>query len=227
MYGALYLTQNYHVVIQDARGTHESEGGDRFLLFSDAYRDGVDTIEWLMEQTWCNKKIASVGASALGINEFFYAGMNPEGLLAQSIMISTPDLYKTSIYQGGAFKESITTGWVKMTTPKNYEYQLDVITSHPMKDGYYNTTSLFMDIGPSFKNVSVSAIHIGGWFDVFQQGTLDGYMGYDDLSLPEARGKQLLIMGPFTHGFPGEGQQGELFFPTKSISGFDLYMNWE
>ncbi|MBY9003341.1 MAG: CocE/NonD family hydrolase, partial [Candidatus Lokiarchaeota archaeon] len=32
---------------------------------------------------------------------------------------------------------------------------------------------------------------------------------------------------PFTHGFPAEGQQGELFFPTKSVSAFDLYLEWE
>jgi predicted acyl esterase len=227
LYGSLYLTQNYHVVIQDARGTFESEGSDKFLLFADAYKDGVATIKWILHQPWCNGKIASVGASALGINEYFYAGMNPEGLLAQSIMIATPDLYKTSIYPGGAFRESLVTGWVKITVPDNYEYQLDLIISHPMKDRFYNSTSLFMDIGPSFKNVSTPAIHIGGWYDVFQQGTLDGFMGYDDLALPEARGKQLLIMGPFTHGFPREGLVGELFYPTKSVSGFDLYLQWE
>ena len=227
LYGSLYLTQNYHVVIQDVRGTYASEGGNNFLLFADAYKDGVTTVKWILKHSWCNGKVASVGASALGINEFFYAGMHPEGLVAQSIMVATPDLYKTSIYPGGAFKESLTTGWVKMTAPDNYEYQLNLITSHPMKDSLYNSTSMFMDIGPSFRNISVSAIHIGGWYDVFQQGTLDGFMGYDKLALPEARGKQLLIMGPFTHGFPREGLVGELYYPTKSVSGFDLYLQWE
>jgi predicted acyl esterase len=227
LYGALYLTQDYHMVIQDSRGCYDSEGGDKFILFADSYKDGVDTIEWILSQTWCNGKIASIGASALGIDEFFYAGMNPSGLTAQSIMISTPDLYKTSIYQGGAFKESIATGWAKLTAPNNYEYQLNQIISHSMKDIFYNSTSLFMDIGPSFKNVSVAGLHIGGWYDPFQQGTLDGYMGYDDLGLPGAKGRQLLIMGPFTHGMPTEGKQGELTFPTKSTSSFDLYLDWE
>jgi putative CocE/NonD family hydrolase len=142
-------------------------------------------------------------------------------------MISTPDLYKTSIYQGGAFMESLATGWVKMTSPDNYDYQLEQLIAHPKKDIFYNSTSLFMEVGPSFKNVSVAAIHIGGWYDCFQQGTLDGYMGYDDLGLSSAKEKQILIMGPFTHGFPTEGKQGELIFPKKSISSFDLYMEWE
>lgn len=227
LYSMLYSTQNYHLVVQDIRGTFDSPAGDDYMLFVDAYRDGVDTIEWILEQSWCNGKIASAGASALGINQYYYAGMNPNGLLAQSLMIATPDLYKTSIYQGGAFKESIATQWVMMTSPDNYEYQLDQLLAHPMKDIFYNSTSLFMDIGPTFKNVSVAGIHIGGWYDPFQKGTLDGYMGYDDLALPSAKGKQLLIMGPFTHGFPGEGKQGELVFPTKSVSGYDLYLDWE
>lgn len=227
LYGMLYSTQNYHLVVQDCRGTFDSPADEHYMLFIEAYKDGVDTIEWILEQPWCNGKIASAGASALGISQYYYAGMNPSGLLAQSLMIATPDLYKTSIYQGGAFKESIATQWVMMTAPDNYEYQLDQLIAHPMKDIFYNSTSLFMDIGPTFKNVSVAGIHIGGWYDPFQKGTLDGYIGYDDWGLPSARGKQLLIMGPFTHGFPGEGKQGELFFPTKSVSGYELYLDWE
>ena len=227
LYAMLYSTQNYHLVVQDCRGTFDSKVEDDYLLFIDAYKDGVDTINWILEQSWSNGKIASAGASALGINEYYYAGMNPSGLLAQSLMIATPDLYETSIYQGGAFKESIATQWVMMTSPDNYEYQLDQLIAHPMKDIFYNSTSLFMDIGPTFKNVSAAGIHIGGWYDPFQKGTLDGYMGYDDLGLFSAKGKQLLIMGPFTHGFPGEGKQGELVFPTKSVSGYELYLEWE
>ncbi|MFW9856761.1 MAG: CocE/NonD family hydrolase [Candidatus Thorarchaeota archaeon] len=225
-YGFLYLTQGYHMVVQDIRGTYDSEDHETFLMFQKAYQDGVDTIAWVLNQTWSNGKIASVGASALCNNQYYYAGMNPEGLVAQSLMIGTPDLYKTSIWQGGAFREYLAKGWLESSSD-NAEFQLQQLITHPKKDSYYNTTSLFMDLGPSFSQVNVSAIHIGGWYDLFQQGTLDGYMGYDDLGLPGARGKQLLIMGPFTHGMPGEGQHGEVVFPTKSKSGWDLYLEWE
>ncbi|UCG01902.1 MAG: CocE/NonD family hydrolase [Candidatus Heimdallarchaeota archaeon] len=227
IYGLLYLTQGYHLVIQDIRGCYDSEDHDDFIMFQQAYTDGVDTINWILDQSWCNGKIASIGLSALAINQFFYAGMNPTGLACQSLMIGTPDLYKISVYPGGALKESLVLGWLEGTAD-NYEYQLQQIISHPKKeDSYYNSTSLFLQEGPNFGNVNVPAIHIGGWYDVFQQGTLDGFIGYDDLGLNAARGKQLLIMGPFTHGFPGEGMQGEIFYPTKSKSGFDLYLGWE
>ncbi len=227
MYGLLYLTQGYHLVVQDIRGCFDSEDHDDFLMFQQAYQDGVDSIDWILDQSWCNGKIASVGPSALAINQFFYAGMNPTGLVCQSLIIGTPDLYKISLWPGGALKESLVLSWLEGTAD-NYEYQLEQIINNPKKkDIYYNSTSLFLEEGPNFGNVNVSAIHIGGWYDVFQQGTLDGFIGYDNLGLEGARDKQLLIMGPFTHGFPGEGKQGELFFPTKSNSGFDLFLEWE
>ena len=226
-YGLLYLTQGYHLVVQDIRGCYDSEDHEDFIMFHQAYQDGVDTIEWILDQSWCNGKVASVGASALAINEYFYAGMNPTGLVCQSLMIGTPDLYKISIWPGGALKESLVLGWLEGTAD-NYEYQLQQIIDHSKKEAlFYNSTSLFLEEGPNFSNVNVPAIHIGGWYDVFQQGTLDGFIGYDDLGLEGARGHQLLIMGPFTHGFPGEGKQGELFYPTKTIEGLDLYLEWE
>jgi len=224
--GILHLLQGYHVVVQDIRGTFDSEDHEKFLMFQSDYLDGLDTIDWILEQKWCNGKIASVGASALTINSYFYAGMNPDGLVAQTLMIGTPDLYKTSMWQGGTLKESIVTGWLEGTAD-NYEYQLEQMISHPKKDIYYNTTSLFIQEGPSFQKINIPALHIGGWYDPFQQGTLDGFMGYNVLGQTGAQGKQLLIMGPFTHGIPGEGKHGELVFPARSISAFDLYLDWE
>jgi predicted acyl esterase len=228
--GLLYLSQDYHYVVQDIRGTHDSEGGDdeNFALYREGYLDAVRTISWIMNQSWCNGKIASVGGSGLGIPQYFFAGMNPKGLVAQSIMVATPDLYKISMYQGGAFKEYLDHSWIQFTTPDSYERQIKLIASHPKKEiVFYNSTSLSIEEGPNYTKVNCSALHIGGWYDLFQQGTLDGYMGYDDLGLEGAKDKQLLIMGPNTHGPPRGGKQGELTYPEGSYDGLSLYLEWE
>ncbi|MHA2328626.1 MAG: CocE/NonD family hydrolase, partial [Candidatus Hodarchaeales archaeon] len=227
-YGLLYLTQGYHIVVQDCRGTFDSGDKENFLVYNQDYNDGVDTLNWILNQSWCNGKIASVGGSALAINQFFYAGMNPNGLAVQSLAIGSPDLYKTTMFRGGAFGENTVVEWLKGTV-QNYDYQLSEVVAHSRKDSsYFNATSLFISEGPNFQKINIPAIHIGGWYDVFQQGTLDGFMGYDDLGMSRAKGKQLLIMGPFTHLSPmSEGYQGELFFPTKSKSFFNLFLDWE
>jgi len=227
IYSPIYLLQDYHLVIQDLRGTHDSEGGNDFLLFVNSYNDGVDTIEWLMDQSWCNKKIASAGVSALCLNQYYYAGMGPEGLLAQQLWFGTPEMFDHAIFQGSYHKSSVET-WIKSTSPTNWEYQVDTLFSKtiPKKDILYNSTSLSIPLGPHYSNVSVYGIHVGGWYDHFLQGTLDGYVGYDDYGANRARGHQKLVMGPWTHGSVYGGQQGELIYPDNS-NGFDLLLDWE
>jgi len=226
LYLPFYLLQDYHIVIQDLRGTHGSEGGDKSLLFIESYHDGVDTINWIRDQPWCNGKIASAGVSALCINQYFYAGMNPEGLLAQQLWFGTPELFDHAIYQGSYHKSSVET-WIKSTSPSNWQYQINTIFEHmPKNETMYNSTSLLIPIGPHYSNISVYGIHVGGWYDHFLQGTLDGYIGYDDYGKTRAQGHQKLIMGPWTHGSIYGGRQGELNYPENS-NGFDLILNWE
>jgi len=244
LYAPIYLPQNYHIVVQDLRGTHDSEGGEGFLLFVNSYNDGVDTIDWLMNQSWCNQKIASAGLSALCLNQYYYAGMGPEGLLAQQLWFGTPEMFDHAIFQGSYHKSSVET-WIKSTSPTNWEFQVDTLFSLtlPKNEILYNSTSLSIPIGPHYSNVSVYGIHVGGWYDHFLQGTLDGYVGYDDFGATRARGHQKLIMGPWfgttraqghqklimgpwTHGSVYGGRQGELVYPDNS-NGFDLLLDWE
>jgi len=227
LYLPIYLLQDYHIVIQDLRGTFDSEGGESFLLFVNSYKDGVDTIDWISDQSWSNGKIASSGVSALCLNQYYYAGMGPDGLLAQQLWFGTPEMFDHAIFQGSYHKSSVET-WIKSTSPSNWRYQVDTIFSKtiPKNDILYNSTSLSIPIGPHYSNVSVYGIHVGGWYDHFLQGTIDGYIGYDDYGATRAQGHQKLVMGPWTHGSVYGGQQGELLYPDNS-NGFDLLLDWE
>ncbi|GAG87167.1 unnamed protein product, partial [marine sediment metagenome] len=172
-------------------------------------------------------RIASSGPSALCLNQYYYAGMAPEGLVAQQLWFGTPEMYDHAIYQGSYHKSSVE-DWIESTAPENFEYQINTVLSYmPKNDTLYNTTSLAIPIGPTYSNISVAAIHVGGWYDHFLQGTLDGYIGYDDYSTTKAQGKQKLIMGPWTHvNLFDSTKQGELTYPTNS-RGFDLAFLWE
>ncbi|MBA7609436.1 hypothetical protein ES703_16627 [subsurface metagenome] len=222
----LYSTQDYHVAIQDLRGTYDSEGGTNFLLFTKSYLDGVDTINWILDRNWCNGKIASAGPSALCLNQYYYAGMAPDGLVAQQLWYGTPEMFDHAIYQGSYHKSSVET-WIESTAPENYEYQINTLFNYfPKNETLYNSTSLSIPIGPHYSNISVYGIHVGGWYDHFLQGTIDGYIGYDDLGTETAKGHQKLIMGPWTHVNHMSTKQGELKYP-KNSNGFDLTLNWE
>ncbi|MCP4760541.1 MAG: CocE/NonD family hydrolase, partial [archaeon] len=220
MYTMLYLPQGYHIVVQDVRGTGVSEGGDAddFILYNNTYTDSNETIEWILDQTWCNGNIASVGGSGLGMPQFYLAGTTPNGLVCQSIMIASPNVGNSTVLPGGVLKENVFNSWLQMTVPDSYQEMRDRMLPFQKQEAiFYNNTALDMDGGPEFKNVNVSAVHIGGWYDMFQQFTLDSYMGYDDEGMVGAQGKQALIMGPWTHGAFTTTKQGELTYPANSI----------
>ena len=53
---ATYGSMGCHVVLQDIRGTFNSEGvGTTIMFIHDAF-DGNDTVNWIRKQTWCNGK---------------------------------------------------------------------------------------------------------------------------------------------------------------------------
>ena len=74
-----------------------------------------------------------------------------------------------------------------------------------------------------FAEVDVPTLHLGGWFDVFQDGTLRAFAGYRaHARSAAARTAQRLVVGPWVHGPANVGQRavGELDF--GAAAGFDL-----
>ena len=65
---AFFADQGYAVVIQDVRGRFKSEGV--FVPFRDdawgANRDGLETVEWIAAQPWCNGAVGTIGGSYSG-----------------------------------------------------------------------------------------------------------------------------------------------------------------
>lgn len=74
----LYTASGYAVVVQDCRGTGESEGHYQPWLM-DA-EDGYDTVEWVAAQEWSNGKVGMMGSSNLGATQLLAASMRPPHL---------------------------------------------------------------------------------------------------------------------------------------------------
>jgi predicted acyl esterase len=205
-------------LVQDMRGRFQSEGID--TVFRNAHTDGPDTLSWMANQSWSNGKIATFGGSALGINQYFNAGANPPNLTCQFIGVATPNLYKHAMYQGGEFRKRIVEGWLEgqgssFVLPELWEHE-----NYTMD--YWTNVSL----DDNWQDVNVPAIHHGGWYDCFAQGTIDGFIGYHYLGGPGAKGQSKLIMGPWTHGGSVTTTQGELDYPEncKDNFSFDMFV---
>jgi hypothetical protein len=221
--GATGAKAGYATVIQDTRGRFGSEG-ENLPFHADGWAehwDGFDTVEWVARQAWCNGKIGTFGGSALGITQLQVAGSGTDKLTCQHITVAAPNLYEGGIYRGGVFRKALTEDWLRVSlfSPE----ALKIWTAHPTYDAYWRGR----DVTTRFRQINLPAVHIGGYFDIFAQGTIDAFLGYQSQGGPRARGQQKLLMGPWTHGVLTE-KAGELTFPgaKRPPNGVHDQMRW-
>jgi hypothetical protein len=88
---------------------------------------------------------------------------------------------------------------------------LEVIRQHPYYDDYWRAQNL----GEQAELVDWPMAIVGGWYDIFQQGTLDLFQAIHQRGGPEGRKNVHLIMGPWTHAV-GRTKVGDLAFPENA-----------
>ena len=192
------------MVIQDVRGRFASEGEN--LPFDRDGPDGFDTAEWVARQPWCNGKIGTWGGSAGAITQLQLAGSGTDKVACQHLVVGAPSLYHDAIYSGGVFRKALSEDWLR--TSKFGSNALPRWVSHPLFDDYWRER----DVGLRYEAVAAPAVHIGGYWDIFAQGTIDAFLGYQGRGRGQARGNQKLVMGPWTHSVL-QSKAGELEFP--------------
>lgn len=230
-YVSMYtLTQGYITVVQDLRGTYGSEG--LFIGFLMDYRDGNETVNWIMNQAWCNGKIASAGGSALAINQICYhpSLINPinQGLRAASILVGTSEIYEYCTMPGGCVRQGLLENW--MIPVSGIPDVIEQLLVHPTKDSFWDTGSLRRN--DRYKNIDVRALHLGGWYDMFCQGSLDTFNLYNQ-GTDYAKDHQFLVMGPWSHGisynhldiqYPDTGNIGLSYYYLLENALFNEYL---
>lgn len=210
----LIAMQGYAAVSQDVRGRFGSEG--KALAFLDdgwgERQDGYDAVEWVAAQTWCNGIVGTFGPSALGITQNMMAGAAPPHLVCQHVAVACSDMYRQAVYQGGGFRKALVEGWLGGN--KWPAENLELMTAHPHYDAFWEMLS------PESRHshVTVPTYQLGGWYDIFSQGNIDSFAGLQTRGGEGARGRQKLVMGPWTHGGMTKRQQGELTYPANSLT---------
>lgn len=199
------------MVVQDTRGRFDSEGEDCvFRCDGDGeLKDGYDTVQWLATKPEFDGHLVSYGGSALGIVQYMNASATPPALDAMWVQVATPSLYDHGMFQDGVFRKELMEMWLQNQGSASF---LQEIASHPAGDPFWAP----VQTAGSFGDVQVPAVHLGGWYDIFTQGTIDAFVGYQHHGGEGAKGKQKLIIGPWTHGGMGATQQGELNYPANA-----------
>lgn len=250
--GRFFATHGYAVVVQDTRGRYDSDGV--WYAFTHEADDGQDAIAWAARQTWSNGKVVTMGASYNAMDQWL-AATRPNPALAAMIAGFCPsDLYVTTIYPGGAFKLGMMS-WALQTGrhtllgvssfldwPNLLRY-LPVSSAlaaagfdqpfyndwldHPSADPYW--AAVGWEGVP--KNLDVPVYLYGGWYDLFQKGTMEDFLQIDHHAGLETRGSERLVWGPWGHGRYGPvigdvdfGQQIVVDLQSKELRWLDHYV---
>jgi putative CocE/NonD family hydrolase len=90
----------------------------------------------------------------------------------------------------------------------------------------YNQYWKPLNVEEVFEKITIPVHTFGGWFDIFSQGTLRGYIGMSQKGGTEkARKMSHIVIGPWGHG--ASRSFGDIDFgPTADVNELDLQVRW-
>lgn len=196
-----FAQRGYVALSCSPRGTGGTPGAWR-PFEAQEQRDNYDLIEWAAVQPWSNGKVGQTGISYGGISTMKAVAANPPHLKAAIPIVAYQDPYREFSYPGGI--RSTTMRWWPFftwgtsvgdqtpdaslaTLPQFGDFE-NRAASHPLYDSYWK--SLTIDVKAADKS-NIPILHVGGWNDLFPEGTVRNYLGTKDQSW--------LLMGPGAH----------------------------
>lgn len=202
----------YVIAIQSLRShTHPEQYPEPYL--QDAWgslRDSYDAIEHLASSEHTNGIVGTFGPSAMGIVQLLAAPTQPPHLKCQFIQVATPSLYHHAAYVGGKLCKHQIESWFAKFAPLAYQHMLE----HKQYDAYWEQ----IDATLKTEDVQVPALHYGGWYDIFSQGTIHSFCSLQENGGEGAKGRQRLVMGPWTHWGMRPETFGEFPYPQNLMS---------
>ena len=182
-------------VVQSVRGRFGSEG--EFHPFADEgwgeHQDGAGTVQWILEQPWCNGKVGTYGGSATAIASGLLAPAT-SSLACQILQDGSADFTDNLAYQGGVFRKSLVETWLAVGV-QSPEYA-DVWKAQAPESDYW----LHYDANARVESITAPALHVCGWWDIFANSTMEYFMQRQARGGVGAKGNQKLVMRPAAHG---------------------------
>lgn len=203
----------YASVRVDMRGNGDSDGLMRDEYTKQELDDGVEVIEWLSQQKWCDGKVGMFGISWGGFNALQIAALEPPALKAIITLCSTDDRYEDDIhYKGGTLLNEnlgwaatmlayssrppdpkiVGTKWKKMWLNRleNEPFLISDWLKHPHRDSYWKHGS----VCENYLKIKVPVLAVGGWNDAYSNAI--------PRLMKNLRVPRKAIIGPWAHKYP-------------------------
>ena len=246
---ARWATENgYAFVFQSARGRYDSEGS--WYPYFQEIPDGDDTLSWIADQPWSDGKVGMFGTSYLASVQWLAALNRNPALVAIAPAMSPGNYYRDVAYPGGAFSLLSRASWGIGTigSRTNQGYPIDWVSAiehlplatldaslgfdsrhfrdwiaHPDYDNYWKP----LNLEARAPEMSVPALNIGGWYDVFLRSTIGSFTTMREEAATEtARNGQRLVIGPWVHGWNRQPVGDMNFGPDAIIDAEAMQLEW-
>jgi uncharacterized protein len=209
----------YATVRVDMRGAGDSEGVLTDEYLEQEQEDGLQILEWLRHQSWCDGNLGIIGISWGGFNGLQIAALQPPGLKAIVTVCSTDDRYADDVhYMGGCLlgdnlswastmfaynscppdPELVGDKWRDMWMERleNSGLWLESWLRHQHRDEYYKHGSVCED----FSAINCAVMAVSGWADGYSNAVFRLLEGLDT----PRKG----LIGPWSHKYPHTGVPG-------------------
>jgi predicted acyl esterase len=134
-----------------------------------------------------------------------YAALaNPPHLVAAFVMVARSSVYEQSSFMGGVFRKELNEDWLKRQ--KAESVLAEIFKHQTYDDDYYGRA----EMSKHWEQVQVPIYNYGGWYDIFNQGNIDNFVGLQTKAGALGAGNQKLIMGPWAHGQLEKVTSGQL-----------------
>lgn len=198
-FAADFCSEGIGVVIQDCRGTGRS--GGEIDIARQEEEDGLDFLNWITGQDFCNGRLVSNGESYPGYAQWQMARHGNPALKGLTPHIAPLNFYSAAFRPGGAWGNGLGTCWafgIRMRrTHENSSVKIDwnqILRSRPVKD--WDTSAGIRqwplwktwmehvrfdefwkkaDVFPDIPEITAPAFITGGWFDIFLPQTLKSF----------------------------------------------------
>ncbi|MEK3826767.1 CocE/NonD family hydrolase [Paenibacillus sp. FSL K6-1558] len=232
-----FVRHGYVLVIQSCRGTGLSEG--EWSPFVNEREDGIDTLEWLVQQSFQNGNIALFGQSYCSFTTWIIADSFPKEVKTVFLDLFGVDRYG-QMYMNGMFRHDIYTSWafansgVETTTDAGELYQdsLSILPHNqadekllgrtlPFYQSYISETSreskywqdgIWAELLNIPAKINIPVFMVEGWFDHHLEGAFKGY----NLLQDHVKRKSRFVVGPWDHV---GNSPGERTYPDANLLG--------
>ena len=141
----------------------------------------------------------------MGITQNLAAISNPPHLVAAFVQVAPSSTFRYSSYPGNLFLKNLNEEWLRAQgVPPSY------VTRRIIRE--YDEEARRHDLRAQAAHVNIPMYNVGGWYDIFLQGSIDSFLALQTDGGPKARGNQKLMMGGFGH----RAFSGDIKFPAEA-----------